>query len=86
MLPILVSDYPSFFNSSVSRGREHLVLALPQFIWKRLVGEEVTWDRDFISVDSDQVRNWSSWMKLDYGLGCRQKEYVRIYAINSGLQ
>jgi len=38
------------------RGREHLVLALPQFIWKRLVGEEVTWERDFLSVDSDQVR------------------------------
>jgi len=38
------------------RGREHLVLALPQFIWKRLVGEEVTWERDYLSIDADQVR------------------------------
>ncbi|PIK42263.1 putative E3 ubiquitin-protein ligase HECTD3 [Apostichopus japonicus] len=38
------------------RGKEHLVLSLPPFIWKQLVGEKVTWTRDFISVDATAVK------------------------------
>lgn len=38
------------------RSQESLVLSLPQFVWKKLVGEPVTWERDFISVDSAEVR------------------------------
>ena len=38
------------------RSQEHLVLSLPQFLWKELVGEPVTWSRDFVSVDSAEVR------------------------------
>lgn len=38
------------------RSQENLVLSLPQFLWKQLVGEPVTWSRDFVSVDSAEVR------------------------------
>lgn len=38
------------------RSQEILVLSLPQFLWKQLVGEPVTWTRDFISVDSAEVK------------------------------
>lgn len=38
------------------RSQEHLVLSLPQFLWKQLVGEPVTWSRDFVSIDSAEVK------------------------------
>ena len=38
------------------RSQETLVLSLPQFVWKQLVGEPVTWTRDYISVDSAEVK------------------------------
>ena len=41
---------------AVFRSPESLVLSLPQFIWKQLVGEPVTWTRDFITVDSAEVK------------------------------
>ena len=41
---------------AVFRGSESLVLSLPQFIWKQLVGEPVTWTRDFVTVDSAEVK------------------------------
>ncbi|KAJ7383020.1 hypothetical protein OS493_031190, partial [Desmophyllum pertusum] len=37
-------------------NREHLVLSLPSFVWRQLVGEKVTWSRDFVTVDSAQVK------------------------------
>lgn len=42
------------------RSQEKLVLSLPQFVWKELVGEGVTWERDFVSVDSAEVKLLSS--------------------------
>ena len=38
------------------RSHESLVLSLPQFVWKQLVGDSVTWARDFISIDSAEVK------------------------------
>ena len=38
------------------RSPESLVLFLPQFVWKYLAGEPMTWERDFISVDSAEVK------------------------------
>ena len=38
------------------RSQETLVLSMPQFIWKHLVGEPVTWERDFVSVDSAELK------------------------------
>lgn len=38
------------------RSQEIIVLSLPQFLWKELVGEPVTWTRDFVSVDSAEVK------------------------------
>ncbi|KAK3585008.1 hypothetical protein CHS0354_024922 [Potamilus streckersoni] len=38
------------------RGRENLVLTLPSFVWKKLVGERVTWSRDYHTVDAAEVK------------------------------
>ena len=38
------------------RSQESLVLSLPQFVWKQLVGDSVVWERDYISVDSAEVK------------------------------
>lgn len=38
------------------RCQETLVLPMPQFVWKQLTGEQVTWTRDFVSVDSAEVK------------------------------
>ncbi len=38
------------------RSQESLSLSLPPFLWKELVKEAVTWERDFVSVDSAEVR------------------------------
>ena len=41
---------------AMARSQECLVLSLPQLLWKQLVGEQITWSRDFVSVDSAEVR------------------------------
>lgn len=38
------------------RSRESLVLSLPSFIWKKLVGESVSWSRDYITLDLAEVK------------------------------
>jgi E3 ubiquitin-protein ligase HECTD3 len=38
------------------RSSECLVLALPKFFWKQVVGEPVEWSEDFPSVDSGEVK------------------------------
>ncbi|XP_070563097.1 E3 ubiquitin-protein ligase HECTD3-like isoform X2 [Ptychodera flava] len=38
------------------RSKEHLVLALPSYVWKQLAGERVSWARDFITVDAAEVK------------------------------
>ena len=38
------------------RSHESLVLSLSQFVWKQLIGDSVTWARDFISIDSAEVK------------------------------
>ena len=37
------------------RGKEKLVLTLPTYIWKKLVGERVSW-KDYSTVDAAEVR------------------------------
>lgn len=46
-------------------NREHLVLSLPSFVWRQLVGEKVTWSRDFMTVDSAQVKLLESLETMD---------------------
>lgn len=46
-------------------NREHLVLSLPSFVWRQLVGEKVTWSRDFLTVDSAQVKLLESLETMD---------------------
>ncbi len=38
------------------RSNESLVLSLPQFVWKQLVDDPVTWARDYITVDSAELK------------------------------
>lgn len=47
------------------RSQETLVLSLPQFIWKQLVGELVNWMRDFVTVDSAEVKLIESIESMD---------------------
>ncbi|KAL3869955.1 hypothetical protein ACJMK2_042575 [Sinanodonta woodiana] len=47
------------------RGRENLVLTLPSFVWKKLVGERVTWSRDYHTVDAAEVKMVDSLATLD---------------------
>lgn len=46
-------------------NREHLVLSLPSFVWRQLVGEKVTWSRDFMTVDLAQVKLLESLESID---------------------
>eukprot|EP00117_Sycon_ciliatum_P032866 scpid37872/ scgid25406/ E3 ubiquitin-protein ligase HECTD3; HECT domain-containing protein 3 len=46
------------------RSREHLVLSLPPYIWKQLCGETVTWEQDFATVDTAQVKMLESLVEL----------------------
>ncbi|XP_013403036.1 E3 ubiquitin-protein ligase HECTD3 isoform X2 [Lingula anatina] len=47
------------------RGKESLVLSLPQFIWKKLSGETVHWSRDYVTVDAAEVRVLETMETLD---------------------
>lgn len=38
------------------RGKENLVISLPSFLWKKLVGEGVTWSKDYSTVDASEVK------------------------------
>ncbi|RXN05709.1 E3 ubiquitin- ligase HECTD3 [Labeo rohita] len=38
------------------RGKDFLVLALPGLVWKQLIGETVSWTKDFPAVDSVLVK------------------------------
>ena len=54
-------DFPRYvflgqLIGAMYRSQEHLTLSLPQFLWKQLMGEPMTWSRDFVSVDSAEVR------------------------------
>ena len=53
-------DFPRYewigqLMGACMRGKENLVLALPAFVWKKLVGERISWDRDFVTVDAATV-------------------------------
>ena len=39
----------------VLRSDESLTLALPPFVWKLLVGEHVTWAKDYVAIDEAAV-------------------------------
>ncbi|XP_072048843.1 E3 ubiquitin-protein ligase HECTD3-like isoform X2 [Amphiura filiformis] len=47
------------------RSKEHLVLALPSFVWKLLAGERVTWSRDYLTVDAAAVKLTETIEKMD---------------------
>uniref|UniRef100_A0A8C9SD30 HECT domain containing 3 n=1 Tax=Scleropages formosus TaxID=113540 RepID=A0A8C9SD30_SCLFO len=47
------------------RGKDFLVLALPGLIWKQLIGEEVSWSKDFPAVDSVLVKLLEAMENMD---------------------
>ncbi|XP_054689604.1 E3 ubiquitin-protein ligase HECTD3-like [Grus americana] len=54
-------DFPKYewigqLMGAALRGNEFLVLALPALVWKQLAGEEVTWSKDFATVDLELVK------------------------------
>ncbi|ELU04919.1 hypothetical protein CAPTEDRAFT_168000 [Capitella teleta] len=47
------------------RGKENLVLSLPSFVWKKLGGEHVKWERDFVTVDEAEVKVIENMVSMD---------------------
>ena len=47
------------------RSQESLVFSLPQFVWKQLIGEPVSWARDYITVDSAELKLIDSIATMD---------------------
>jgi E3 ubiquitin-protein ligase HECTD3 len=47
------------------RGRESLLLSFPKFIWKKLLGEKVSWLEDFVTVDAALVKLVESIKQMD---------------------
>lgn len=37
------------------------ILSLPALVWKQLAGEEVSWSKDFATVDSELVSRAGCW-------------------------
>ncbi|NXL69801.1 HECD3 ligase, partial [Leptocoma aspasia] len=54
-------DFPKYewigqLMGAALRSKEFLILSLPALVWKQLAGEEVSWSKDFATVDSDLVK------------------------------
>ncbi|XP_010071340.1 PREDICTED: E3 ubiquitin-protein ligase HECTD3-like, partial [Pterocles gutturalis] len=54
-------DFPKYewigqLMGAALRSKEFLMLALPALVWKQLAGEEVSWSKDFATVDSELVK------------------------------
>ncbi|XP_074893691.1 E3 ubiquitin-protein ligase HECTD3-like isoform X1 [Buteo buteo] len=54
-------DFPKYewigqLMGAALRSKEFLILALPALVWKQLAGEEVSWSKDFVTVDSELVK------------------------------
>ncbi|XP_049663412.1 E3 ubiquitin-protein ligase HECTD3-like isoform X3 [Accipiter gentilis] len=55
------SDFPKYewigqLMGAALRSKEFLILALPALVWKQLAGEEVSWSKDFATVDLELVK------------------------------
>ncbi|NXR97112.1 HECD3 ligase, partial [Hypocryptadius cinnamomeus] len=54
-------DFPKYewigqLMGAALRSKEFLILSLPALVWKQLAGEEVSWSKDFATVDSQLVK------------------------------
>ncbi|NXJ73625.1 HECD3 ligase, partial [Trogon melanurus] len=54
-------DFPKYewigqLIGAALRSKEFLTLALPALVWKQLAGEEVSWSKDFATVDLELVK------------------------------
>ncbi|KAF4797115.1 E3 ubiquitin-protein ligase HECTD3 [Turdus rufiventris] len=54
-------DFPKYewigqLMGAALRSKEFLVLSLPALVWKQLAGEEISWNKDFATVDSELVK------------------------------
>ena len=48
------------------RTDETLPLPLSPYVWKILVGEQVTWEKDYVTVDEAAVRNMGRILLRDF--------------------
>ncbi|NWV74972.1 HECD3 ligase, partial [Dasyornis broadbenti] len=63
-------DFPKYewigqLMGAVLRSKEFLILSLPALVWKLLAGEEVSWSKDFATVDSELVKLLEVLEKVD---------------------
>uniref|UniRef100_A0A8C5TV97 HECT domain E3 ubiquitin protein ligase 3 n=1 Tax=Malurus cyaneus samueli TaxID=2593467 RepID=A0A8C5TV97_9PASS len=63
-------DFPKYewigqLMGAALRSKEFLILSLPALVWKQLAGEEVSWSKDFATVDSEQVKLLEMLEKVD---------------------
>ncbi|NWQ65455.1 HECD3 ligase, partial [Neopipo cinnamomea] len=54
-------DFPKYewigqLMGAALRSKEFLILSLPALVWKQLAAEEVSWSKDFATVDSELVK------------------------------
>ncbi|XP_075364764.1 E3 ubiquitin-protein ligase HECTD3 isoform X2 [Mycteria americana] len=54
-------DFPKYewigqLMGAALRSKEFLMLSLPALVWKQLAGEEVSWSKDFATVDTELVK------------------------------
>ncbi|KAF1450899.1 E3 ubiquitin-protein ligase HECTD3, partial [Pygoscelis papua] len=54
-------DFPKYewigqLMGAALRSKEFLILALPALVWKQLAGEEVSWSKDFATIDMELVK------------------------------
>ncbi|NWZ99847.1 HECD3 ligase, partial [Nesospiza acunhae] len=59
-------DFPKYewigqLMGAALRSKEFLMLSLPALVWKQLAGEEVSWSKDFATVDSELVSRAGCW-------------------------
>ncbi|XP_039567682.1 E3 ubiquitin-protein ligase HECTD3-like isoform X1 [Passer montanus] len=63
-------DFPKYewigqLMGAALRSKEFLMLSLPALVWKQLAGEEVSWSKDFATVDSELVKRLEVLERVD---------------------
>ncbi|NXR37640.1 HECD3 ligase, partial [Zosterops hypoxanthus] len=63
-------DFPKYewigqLMGAALRSKEFLILSLPALVWKQLAGEEISWSKDFATVDSELVKRLEVLERVD---------------------
>ncbi|XP_017598939.1 PREDICTED: E3 ubiquitin-protein ligase HECTD3, partial [Corvus brachyrhynchos] len=79
-------DFPKYewigqLMGAALRSKEFLILSLPALVWKQLAGEEVSWSKDFATVDSELVKLLEVLERVDregFEFMFDRKEFIRL--------